>query len=104
PISTVTPSTAIRRSPSTFCILMGRNRLAEPNSENSGQLARLRDRSKLCERSAQLAREQLRLLPGSEVAAPFDPVVVGQGWVGIDDPTARCGEDFAGKAGEGDRD
>src|SRR5262245_30798532 len=60
--------------------------------------------SQRSERGPQLLGEELRLLPGGEVAAPVDAVEVHEAWVGLLDPAARGPEDLAGKRGEADRD
>ena len=49
------------------------------------------------------SREELRLLPGGEVAAPVDLVEVDEVGVGLLDPAARGPEDLAGERGEADR-
>src|ERR671914_2400018 len=55
------------------------------------------------ERRSDLGGEELRLLPGGEVAAPVDLVEVGE--VGVDrlDPAARGSPDLAGERREADR-
>src|SRR6185312_16619345 len=56
------------------------------------------------ERRADLAREQLRLLPGGEVPAAVDLVEVGQARIRRLRPAARGRPDLAGERGEPDRD
>src|SRR5262249_2629632 len=56
------------------------------------------------EGGSHLGREEVRLLPGGEVAAPLDLVEVDERGVGRLDPAARRPEDLAGKGGEADRD
>src|SRR5262249_16525144 len=51
----------------------------------------------------QLGGEELRLLPGGEVAAPGDRIVVGEPGVDRLDPTARSSPDLAGERREADR-
>jgi hypothetical protein len=51
---------------------------------------------------AQLCREQLRLLPGGEVAAPVDLVEVGEAGVDRLGPAARARPDLAGERREAD--
>ncbi|HEX6555143.1 MAG TPA: hypothetical protein VF026_20430, partial [Ktedonobacteraceae bacterium] len=55
------------------------------------------------ERGPDLGREQLRLLPGGEVTALVDLVVVDGVGVPLLDPTARGPEDLARERGEADR-
>src|SRR3954469_14990262 len=52
---------------------------------------------------AQFGREELRLLPGGEVAATADLVEVREAGVDRLGPAARGGPDLAGKRREGDR-
>src|SRR5439155_26819848 len=47
--------------------------------------------------------DELRLLPGGEVAAPVGLVEVGDVGVSLFDPAARGPEDLAGELGEADR-
>ena len=76
---------------------MGRRTI---RSEGDG----LRARPERLERSADLGREQLRLLPGGEVSALVDLVEVGEGGVGLLDPGVRGSDALAGELGESDRD
>jgi hypothetical protein len=55
------------------------------------------------ERRPELGREQLRLLPGREVAASVNLVEVCDVGVGFLDPAARSPEDLAGERGVADR-
>ena len=64
----------------------------------------LRHLAQRAERCPDLWREELRLLPGGEVAALVDLVEVGEVGVGLLDPAARGPEDLAGERGEADRD
>src|SRR3954447_11464016 len=59
--------------------------------------------AKRAERSSHLGREELRLLPGGEVAAPVDLVEVREVGVGHLDPAARGSPDLVGERREGDR-
>src|SRR6478672_13357902 len=61
------------------------------------------DLAKRPERRAKLARKEIGLFPGGEVAALVDLVEVGE--VGVDrlDPAARGSPDLAGERGEADR-
>src|SRR5690242_17041714 len=54
-------------------------------------------------RCPQLPGEELRLLPGGEVAAPVDRVEVGKAGVDRLDPAARRSPDLAGERREADR-
>src|SRR5918996_753274 len=54
------------------------------------------------ERGPHLGGEELRLLPGGEVAAPVDLVEVGEAGVDRLDPAARGSEDLAGERREAD--
>src|SRR5689334_12683206 len=54
-------------------------------------------------RGAHLLTEELRLLPGGEMAAPVDFVVVDQVVVGALDPVTRRLEDLAGEDRVGHR-
>src|SRR5262245_14837658 len=54
------------------------------------------------ERSAQFRREQLRFLPGGEVAAPVDLAEVGEAGVDRLNPAARGSPDLAGERREAD--
>src|SRR3954462_5915704 len=56
------------------------------------------------ESGPELGREQLRLLPGGEVAALFDLVEVGDVRVARLDPTARRPPDLARERREAERD
>src|ERR1700751_3701538 len=60
--------------------------------------------AQLCERRAQLGREQLRLLPGGEVAAFVDLVEIDEVAVGTLGPTLRRAVDLAWKHRHCDRD
>jgi hypothetical protein len=64
----------------------------------------VRSSAQRSERGANLFRKQLRLLPGGEVAALVDFVEIGEGWVGLLDPTARGCDDLARERRESDRD
>src|SRR5262245_13848830 len=55
------------------------------------------------ERRAHLGREQLRFLPGGEVAAPVDLVEVRESGVDRLNPAAWGSPDLAGERREGDR-
>src|SRR3954469_1355135 len=55
------------------------------------------------ERGANLLREELRLLPGGEVAAPVHLVEVAEAGIGRLGPTARGPPDLAGERREADR-
>src|SRR5215211_8944190 len=55
------------------------------------------------ERRANLFGEELRLLPGGEVAAPVGLVEVGEAGVGLLDPAAWGSPDLAGERREADR-
>src|SRR5919112_6540666 len=60
--------------------------------------------AKLPERRTDLAGEQLRLLPGGEVAAPVDLVEVAEAGIGRLDPAARGSPELAGERREADGD
>src|SRR4051794_17263259 len=55
------------------------------------------------ERGADLLREEIRLLPGGEVAAPRDFVEVVEAGIGLLGPTARGSPDLARERREADR-
>src|SRR5262245_2193918 len=59
-------------------------------------------RAKPPESRAHLGGEELRLLPGGEVAAPVDLVEVGEAGVDRLDPAARGSPDLAGERREAD--
>src|SRR5689334_14428906 len=59
--------------------------------------------AQLPEGSAQFLGEQLRLLPGGEVAAAVDLVPVDEVAEGSLAPAARCAVDLGGEDGHGDR-
>src|SRR6188472_4586831 len=65
-----------------------------------GRRCRLPDRP---ECRANLAREELGLFPGGEVASAGGLVVVHEGRIAVQDPAARRLEDLAGEGAEGDR-
>jgi hypothetical protein len=69
--------------------------IAVPQSESSGSAQRSECRT-------QLGREQLRLLPGGEVAASVDLVEVGEAGVDHLNPAARGSPELAGERREAD--
>src|SRR5687767_8033458 len=66
-----------------------------PRGDNSAQFA---------ERRSQFRGEEIRLLPGGEVAALLDLVEVSKPGINRLNPAARCREDLARKCREGNRD
>src|SRR4029453_13246248 len=59
--------------------------------------------SKSPERGSHLCGEDVRLLPGGEMAAPLGFVEIGDVRIRLLDPAARGGEDLAGERREADR-
>src|SRR3954468_3788178 len=73
-----------------------------PSREACAHVGR-RSLAKRPERRSDLGGEELRLLPGGEVAAPVDLVEIAEGGVGHLDPALRGSPDLVGERREADR-
>src|SRR3954469_15893163 len=80
-----------------------RSRCARSEATDATSVADPVQLAQRAERGPELFREELRLLPGREVAALVGLVEIVEGGVRQFDPAARSLEDLARKRGEADR-